>query len=1124
MNMNMSGSGSTEVPTRHRGSIGAAGSGSSNSAAFSPVADAQAAPSPHSSTRRRVLPGRPSKSNKGAVAWGRQGLAAYGCQCCVVVVDPSSLALLQTLDEHRAPVTCLQWGHESWEDKTSVEYPLILASGDAAGSVIVWDVLKAEIKATMESGQEDAAVLGLSWHPEEPSLLLSLHHPSTIIQWDTATGNKLWSRELPEKLLAVEFDRFNPEELWAASAEGNMYLINVGEPRSAPAGEAVLRNSAGQHEGAGKLLQMAFSPTARHVVYFLFPHRVLAYDFGLHQVVGTIALEASKSPFRHMILSGAPTRIFCLQFDGSLIVYKKHEGQSYTFYRECLCEAPKQFKPGKKNQQTGAYGIAVSPLQPHQLIGLMSDSNLWRWDFVEGGSPTRAGGRVYVSGQAHHLSNPVSTVTVSPFAQRGHPLLALGTFNGTIQIVDMVKLRTRSQYLVHGPIAPSNFPVRGLYWLTASTLIFYTCEDVGKGEFINKVFLLDLHTGRLREIRKSNAAEATFIRGLRVSPLRQYFVLMLKDKPFELWDIASLSTIALLKASQVTALDWCPTQGTPTGAGVRPREQFMFVLADGTTHQHSVGDGGVTVVPFQGEVGTGIISSIAWKDSLLVSGDTAGTIHCYNLETKRALVFNTNKGLVRNIVFAPGDKGHQILVNFSEGEFGVWDVDHGVRISTSSYLKSRDLRALDLDWLTPSHPVVSTSDGCVRVLDRSLSSSPSPILWEHVAEEAPLHSPALLGGFLPAMLKVHLLHPRSKVPRGLVEALDALDADTLQTLRDPSLSITERCRRVATYFADENEIRFWTLAGHFLAGPPQGTAASSLSVDDLTSKLATLQATPTTASGGVAGGDGGDDPNSRPPASAAASIPAEAGGGAPKLEFGVLCSSRTARTLEWERARASELASANITYDLSRKLTDLHLLLGERDKAMRLLLDTPAAHPNFYPDMLKACVVAASHSQQSFQQTVGEVAHNMVASGWLEDGVQLLCLVGRGAEACRHLQDHARWTDAAWLAKIVLSDAEAAAVLRHWVAHLVTAGRKAKAAEILLSLGEGAEAVELLYEAGELGRAALLAQACPADRKPEPGLLTRVYADYAARLKALGHPAMSHYQALLSTLVNSLSS
>jgi hypothetical protein len=42
-------------------------------------------------------------------------------------------------------------GHESWEDKTTVEYPLILATGDATGSVIVWDVLKAEIKVTMGS-------------------------------------------------------------------------------------------------------------------------------------------------------------------------------------------------------------------------------------------------------------------------------------------------------------------------------------------------------------------------------------------------------------------------------------------------------------------------------------------------------------------------------------------------------------------------------------------------------------------------------------------------------------------------------------------------------------------------------------------------------------------------------------------------------------------------------------------------------------------------------------------------------------------------------------------------------------------------------------------------------------
>ncbi len=47
-----------------------------------------------------------------------------------------------------------------------------------------------------------------------------------------------------------------------------------------------------------------------------------------------------------------------------------------------------------------------------------------------------------------------------------------------------------------------------------------------------------------------------------------------------------------------------------------------------------------------------------------------------------------------------------MLVLFGEGDFGVWDVGHGVRVSTGSYLKSRGIRALDLDWLTPTNPVV----------------------------------------------------------------------------------------------------------------------------------------------------------------------------------------------------------------------------------------------------------------------------------------------------------------------------------------------------------------------------------------------------------------------------------
>lgn len=74
------------------------------------------------------------------------------------------------------------------------------------------------------------------------------------------------------------------------------------------------------------------------------------------------------------------------------------------------------------------------------------------------------------------------------------------------------------------------------------------------------------------------------------------------------------------------------------------------------------------------------------------------------------------------------------------------------------------------------------------------------------------------------------------------------------------------------------------------------------------------------------------------------------------------------------RTFASSLLSLRPPLRLTRGLVVVvvwaDLLLDEKGKAVRLLLDTPASHPKFYPDMLKACLIAASHSQQSFQQTV----------------------------------------------------------------------------------------------------------------------------------------------------------
>ena len=46
------------------------------------------------------------------------------------------------------------------------------------------------------------------------------------------------------------------------------------------------------------------------------------------------------------------------------------------------------------------------------------------------------------------------------------------------------------------------------------------------------------------------------------------------------------------------------------------------------------------------------------------------------------------------------------------------------------------------------------------------------------------------------------------------------------------------------------------------------------------------------------------------------------------------------------------------------------------------------------------------------------VATNLIASGRLAEGVQLLCLIDKGLDACRYLQTYGAWDQAVWLAKV----------------------------------------------------------------------------------------------------------
>lgn len=90
----------------------------------------------------------------------------------------------------------------------------------------------------------------------------------------------------------------------------------------------------------------------------------------------------------------------------------------------------------------------------------------------------------------------------------------------------------------------------------------------------------------------------------------------------------------------------------------------------------------------------------------------------------------------------------------------------------------------------------------------------------------------------------------------------------------------------------------------------------------------------------------------------------------------------------------------------------------------------------------RACLVATIQSTGAAQSTIKLVATNLIANGNIWEGVQLLCLIGKGLDACRYLLSYNLWEAAVWLAKSVLPTPETHEVMRKWADHLWISGQK----------------------------------------------------------------------------------
>nr|XP_043621964.1 WD repeat-containing protein 11-like [Erigeron canadensis] len=361
-------------------------------------------------------------------------------------------------------------------------------------------------------------------------------------------------------------------------------------------------------------------------------------------------------------------------------------------------------------------------------------------------SPDKIKLKISLIGQLQLLSSTVTILAVpSPsltatLASGGNrpavavPLVALGTQNGSIDVVDVSANAIAASFSVHCSV------VRGLRWLGNTRLVSfsYTPGTEKSGGFVNRLVVTCLRSGHNRKFRVLQKPERAPIRALRVSSSGRYLLIMFRDAPVEVWAMTKTPIMLRSLALPFTVLEWTlPTVPRPShsGASKQPAansqdhtsvasdeastdsngaqedltESFSFALVNGAlgvfeVHGRRIRDFRPKWPDASFISSEGLITAMSYRTPHVVMGDKSGNVRWWDVVTGQSSSFNTHREGIRRIKFSPvvpGDRSlGRIAVLFNDNTFSVFDLDSQDPLA-NSLLQTQypGTLVLELDWL-----------------------------------------------------------------------------------------------------------------------------------------------------------------------------------------------------------------------------------------------------------------------------------------------------------------------------------------------------------------------------------------------------------------------------------------
>eukprot|EP01134_Creolimax_fragrantissima_P002372 CFRG2372T1 len=683
-------------------------------------------------------------------------------------------------------------------------------------------------------------------------------------------------------------------------------------------------------------------------------------------------------------------------------------------------------------------------------------------------------------GHVNSLSGPPCTESLeaNDDSLSYEPLVIIGRENGCILLFDVKLGQTLLEISVH------NKPITGISWTHSHLVYSYCVEKLPNDKYKNSICATDLRTGRVHVVRSNKHLESAGISNLLFSPSCRYALICFNDaKPMELWDMGKFGNmIEIPQFTSVCAVTWRKDHQSDNSNAEDSRfqfEQFAIASANGKVNTFTLE--GRTVTPdFSIDLfGSGnICSTLDWSEDCIAAGDANGNISIWKKGAPNHRAYSTPHSAVRKLVFMPIAGSMHFLVLYSDG-IEMWDAATATKISAVIGRKmggpQERLLMKDVEWIG-NMPLLVCADGSIRLIDSGMRGATSSMA--NYPLPAGLWCPALNDPVINHHLKTVLRNQRWREPNpfsikdavneaelkqldALLKHLEALDSTFINYLESECPKGTaERCLAVAHLFGDRNEYDFWKLAVHYLTvGPVKAMERDTLLVKE-SEVFWSLDEFKT-------------DVLPDPPGNSS-NAPSIALAHQPHCTLDVkelgpshhLVASDSAIKTHL-RGRMAARTHMPATYELSNRIVQDLLLAGQYKQAIHRLMKIDPNYPKFVEDAFKIVSIAALHLEGKERESVITLtAVNVMSSGHITEGVEMLCLIGKYATACNYLQTYGLWEKAALLAKSSLRREEYAAILQRHVDFLASprVNRLVEAVQLSLSLGSFKKTLELLLK------------------------------------------------------------